>query len=84
MADALRNFRLDDDRWNAFKQAAGDNGASASAELARMIDLYLQGAIPQPDGKPTVAPVTDQIEAAIAPIRDELAELRAELGKFAA
>jgi hypothetical protein len=44
---SLRNFRLDDEKWEAFKKLCGEQRLSASGEISRMIDLYLAGHIPQ-------------------------------------
>lgn len=37
----LRNIRIDDDRWNALREAAEQRGTDASKVIRDMIDVYL-------------------------------------------
>lgn len=39
----LRNFRCDDDRWQAFLAACGEEATDASAQIRAMIDVWLEG-----------------------------------------
>jgi hypothetical protein len=39
----LRNFRCDDDRWQAFLAACQEDGTDASAQIRAMIDVWLDG-----------------------------------------
>lgn len=39
----LRNFRCDDDRWEAFLEACREEGTDASAQIRGMIDVWLEG-----------------------------------------
>lgn len=39
----LRNFRCDDERWDAFLAACGEEGTDASRQLRDMIDVWLEG-----------------------------------------
>lgn len=39
----LRNFRCDDDRWEAFLAACGEEGTDASKQIRDMIDVWLEG-----------------------------------------
>jgi hypothetical protein len=39
----LRNVRIDDDRWNALRDAAEQQGTDASKVIREMIDVYLAG-----------------------------------------
>jgi hypothetical protein len=64
----LRNFRLDDDRWNQFQELAKQRDTSASAEIVRFVDLYLAG-FEFPESPSDVAPkstinsILERIEA---------------------
>lgn len=63
----LRNFRLDDDRWNQFQEQAKQRETSASAEIVRFIDLYLAGfEFPESPGevapKSTLENILERIE----------------------
>jgi hypothetical protein len=51
----LRNFRVDEDRWQRFKSACQARGTNASAELLRFVELYLAG-YEFPDSPEEVAP----------------------------
>lgn len=39
----LRNIRIDDERWNALREAAEEQGTDASKVIRDMIDVYLDG-----------------------------------------
>lgn len=39
----LRNFRCDDDRWEAFLTACAEEGTDASKRIRDMIDVWLDG-----------------------------------------
>lgn len=39
----LRNFRCDDDRWQAFLEACGEDDTDASKQIRDMIDVWLEG-----------------------------------------
>jgi len=47
----LRNFRCDDERWQAFLDACTDAGTDASRQIRDMIDVWLDanGIAPPPD-----------------------------------
>lgn len=47
----LRNFRCDDDRWQAFLEACEAGGTDASKQIRDMIDVWLdaQGIAPPAD-----------------------------------
>ena len=47
----LRNFRCDDERWQAFLAACRQESTDASAQIRDMIDLWLdaQGIAPPAD-----------------------------------
>lgn len=37
----LRNVRIDEQRWEAFKEACADEGTDASKQIRDMIDVWL-------------------------------------------
>lgn len=39
----LRNFRCDDERWQAFLDACTEEETDASAQIRDMIDVWLEG-----------------------------------------
>lgn len=39
----LRNFRCDDERWEAFLEACNDEDTDASKQIRDMIDVWLEG-----------------------------------------
>ena len=41
----LRNFRCDDERWQAFLEACKEEGTDASAQIRDMIDVWLEGLV---------------------------------------
>lgn len=64
----LATFRIDADKWDAFKRKARQNGASASEVLIGFIDAYLgEGEVPTPT---------------LIPELDELADIKAKLDRL--
>lgn len=81
----LATFRIEPELWEAFKAQARKNGRTASDVLTDFVQTYVEG------GSAITSTVTVQldnldfrIDEKIAPIKAELAELRAQLGEFAA
>jgi hypothetical protein len=83
--DKLATFRIQDEDWLAFQALCKTGGSNASKELIG----YIQGCLKAGkvgttgEAETTSSGVTmGDVDAAIAPLRDELAELREALGKF--
>jgi hypothetical protein len=80
----LATFRIEPELWEAFKAQARKNGKSASDVLLDFVRTYVAGGSAS---APTEAPQLDNLDAridekvieAIAPIQQELAELKAAL-----
>ncbi|WP_341532006.1 hypothetical protein WKK05_40665 (plasmid) [Nostoc sp. UHCC 0302] len=83
----LATFRVEDEQWETFLLEAKKRGVSASSLLQDFVAWINQGnELPQIG---TVAPLSqadiDQhIEAKLAPVLEELAQLRVSLGELAA
>jgi hypothetical protein len=82
--DKLATFRVQDADWTAFKALCDGNGSNASKELIGYIQACLKagkvGAIGEAEA--AIGGVTfADVDAMVAPLRDELAELREALGK---
>jgi hypothetical protein len=82
--DKLATFRVQDADWTAFKALCDGNGSNASKELIGYIQACLKagkvGAIGETESIAAGVSMAD-VDAAIAPLRDELAEMRELLGK---
>lgn len=79
MASNLRNFRIDDDSWEAFKALCQRSGTNASEALQQFIARAI--AADSLESGNTAGPSLGDIEKAIEPLRDELSQLRESLGK---
>ncbi|MBD2006994.1 MULTISPECIES: hypothetical protein [Cyanophyceae] len=79
----LATFRIEPDLWEEFKAQARRNGKTASDALTDFVQNYI-GAGDAP-AAPTLqlddieSRLDEKVSEAIAPINQELAELRAEL-----
>jgi hypothetical protein len=74
MAHPARNFRLDDETWQAFKAACEEDGSKAAGELTRFVRAYIAGhRIDQ--GSSIGGDVDATIKAAIAPMLERLERL---------
>lgn len=83
--DKLATFRVQDEDWLAFQALCKEGGSNASKELIGYIQGCLKAGKVGTTGDATeaISGVTlADVEQAIAPLRDELAELREALGKF--
>ncbi len=86
----LATFRVEPELWEAFKAQSRKSGKTASDVLNEFVQNYVSSAIaftetPQLDN--LEARIDERVIEAIAPIKQELEELRAELSnleKFAA
>jgi hypothetical protein len=82
--DKLATFRVQDADWTAFQVLCKESGSNASKELIGYIQACLKsgkvGAIGDAETVPGAVSMAD-VDAAIAPLRDELAEMRELLGK---
>lgn len=70
--------RIDEGTYQAIVDYCEEENISQAQWLERAAKAFIAGDRQLPD------PVDTKIETAIAPLRDELAALRDELGKFAA
>ena len=82
--DKLATFRVQDEEWAAFQALCKEGGSNASKELIGFIRECLKsgqvGAIG--DAPAATSGVTmDDVNAIVAPIRDELEAMRQMLGK---
>ena len=83
--DKLATFRIQDEDWLAFQALCKTDGSNASKELIGYIQSCLKaGKVGTTGETETIASgvTMGDVDAAIAPLRDELAELREALGKF--
>ena len=83
--DKLATFRIQNEDWLAFQALCKEGGSNASKELIGYIQSCLRaGKVGTTTGEaetlPSGATLAD-VDAAIAPLRDELAEMRELLGK---
>lgn len=79
----LATFRLPLKLWEAFKAQARRNGLTASEVLTNYVQDYVGGV--GPSSQPELENLDNldaRIDEKITPIREELAELRAALGKW--
>lgn len=79
----LATFKIHGDRWAEFVNKASSQNTNASALLKQFIDRYLSGI----DGidLEAIAPASDvnsQIDKALAPIRQEVENLRGKLERL--
>ncbi len=69
----LATFRIDPEKWEQFKNAAGNEGANASSLLLEFVDWYLDGN--RLRGKESASPTPDNldevIDARIAALLDD-------------
>lgn len=68
--------RIDEETYGAIDAYCKEQGLSQAQWLERLAKSFFSGSQMLTD------PVDSRIDAAIAPLRDELAELREALGKF--
>jgi hypothetical protein len=71
MAHPARNFRLDDETWDAFKAACEGEGSKAAIELTRFVRAYIAGhrvdRAVDPDGAdPTTSQRLDALERKVS------------------
>jgi hypothetical protein len=78
MAKKSFSARIDEDIYEAIADYCEEENISQAQWLERIAKKFLA------EGKPLPDPVDAKIELAIAPLRDELAQLRQQLGKAAA
>ena len=83
--DKLATFRIQNEDWLAFQALCKEGGSNASKELIGYIQSCLRaGKVGTTTGEaemlPSSATLAD-VDAAIAPLRDELEEMRQLLGK---
>ena len=83
--DKLATFRIQNEDWLTFQALCKEGGSNASKELIGYIQSCLRaGKVGTTTGEaetlPSGATLAD-VDAAIAPLRDELAEMRELLGK---
>lgn len=74
----LATFRIDPEKWQAFKGKAKGDGTNASAVLIQLVTAYLDGNIDRILDKSASLDnnLDKRIENAIAPLRGELAALK--------
>lgn len=82
--DKLATFRVQDSDWTAFQALCKESGSNASKELIGYIQGCLKagkvGTIGDAESIAAGVSMAD-VDAAIAPLRDELAQMRELLGK---
>ena len=79
--DKLATFRIQDEDWLAFQSLCKAGGSNASRELIGYIQGCLKaGTVGETEPIPSGVMMAD-VNAAIAPLRDELEEMRQLLGK---
>ena len=80
----LATFRVQDTKWAAFQALCKDSGSNASKELIGFITGCLESGQVGTTADQAVATsgvTLDDVNAIVAPIRDELEEMRQMLGK---
>ena len=80
----LATFRVQDTKWAAFQALCKDSGSNASKELIGFIRECLKNGQVGTTADPTIAAIgvtLDDVNAIVAPIRDELEAMRQMLGK---
>ncbi|MBD1930433.1 MULTISPECIES: hypothetical protein [Cyanophyceae] len=79
----LATFRIEPELWEEFKAQARRNGKTASDALTDFVQSYVEAgdmpAVPSLQLDDIESRLDEKVTEAIAPIRQELAELRAEL-----
>lgn len=75
----LATFRIDENDWDAFQGWAKAKGTNASSELIGFVQACIgkcdRLSVPEQLDNDIYGRIDKQIQAAIAPLRDELAEL---------
>ena len=83
--DKLATFRIQNEDWLAFQALCKEGGSNASKELIGYIQSCLRaGKVGTTTGEAETIPsgvTLADVDAAIAPLRDELEEMRQLLGK---
>ena len=82
--DKLATFRVQDTEWTAFQALCKESGSNASKELIGFIRECLKSGNVGTIADPTIAQSgvnLDDVNAIVAPIRDELEAMRQMLGK---
>ena len=82
--DKLATFRIQDEDWLAFQALCKTDGSNASKELIGYIQSCLKaGKVGTTGEAETISSgvTMGDVDAAIAPLRDELEEMRQLLGK---
>ena len=80
----VKTFRCPDEEWLKFKALCQANGTNASRELQGFVQSCLKAGKVGPTGEAETIPsgvTMGDVDAAIAPLRDELEEMRKLLGK---
>lgn len=80
----LATFRVEPELWEAFKTQARKNGRTATDVLIDFVQTYVEGGAITSTETIQLDNLETRIDEKIAPIKAELAELRAQLGEFAA
>ena len=82
--DKLATFRIQPEEWSAFQTLCKAGGSNASRELIGYIQGCLKagkvGTVGETEPIPSGVMMAD-VDAAIAPLRDDLEEMRQLLGK---
>ena len=82
--DKLATFRIKPEDWSTFQELCKAGGSNASRELIGYIQGCLKagkvGTVGETEPIPSGVMMAD-VDAAIAPLRDELEEMRQLLGK---
>ena len=79
--DKLATFRVQDEDWLAFQALCKEGGSNASKELIGYIQGCLKAGKVGDAGMVSSGVTLADVDAAIAPLRDELEEMRQLLGK---
>ena len=82
--NTLATFRVQDKEWLAFQALCKESGSNASKEIIGFIRECLKNGQVGTTADPTIAAIgvtLDDVNAIVAPIRDELEQLRTTLGK---
>ncbi|NJR69340.1 MAG: hypothetical protein HC771_12260 [Synechococcales cyanobacterium CRU_2_2] len=74
MSTTLATFKIDAEKWSAFKEKAGQK-SNASAVLKLLVDRYLAGEIEADGGGQSIA---------VGELSDRLLEIESRLGKLSA
>ncbi|WP_026735919.1 hypothetical protein [Fischerella sp. PCC 9605] len=79
MPQTLATFKIEDQQWNAFKQATKADNSNASETIKAFIQWYLSGNRLNAEVNVSEIDIDQRIESRLIPLINRIAELEGKL-----